>query len=673
STMGFFRYGVDHYVPGDPAAGSPSSSTGNYKMMQADGNGVENHSYTTWHDNGIYNVGSGSYNKQKPLMLQQLKYIADYDLIFSDYFHAATISYMGNTVFGSFGWQMIDEDSDIQTHIPSDKRNAAAFGEYFLNDLQKNAMNFMADHSGNHMDGLYRTCYSQTALDNMPIEQAAANAAGVVFGMTPEQMTKFGDLAGTLMDRIDTTGLYLRYLKAETDFTKYYAIYKPKGDSPFKPIINIMLPVTDELMPDSYYTALFGKTAGQFIEEVWKELNAPTEEELQNQAVADKYKEDRAKGYLFLQDILDDEQISKLSESIPVVGFMLLQYLKMDYDATGNDVLGTMVYNASRMISNHVPEIDLAWLRTYDSYYDNQNCKMQMAKSVLVNELAAPVADKAEGNDVVLSSNDPTLTLFVPGDVNQGAGIFYTLDGGALHPYCGPIKLDPVEGDPVTHVVNTFAIHDGIRSAANTINVTVTPGYELAVTYPAPIGQPILQRIPIKRGETYTFQAPVLETRVFKHWFADPDIDQYISGFDQYSRENTVTILQDGNYEFEAFYYFKNSAVELVLNGITEDSLPDTAVVDSVLSLDGYVWEDKEATVNASWTKNEDGSYTVTIYLPNDPANELAYIGQLKEDRFGAYDDVLLAGLTINTENGVSVECVGDPVGIVNKDGSAQV
>ncbi|MBQ0058530.1 MAG: hypothetical protein KBS83_01010, partial [Lachnospiraceae bacterium] len=93
STMGFFRYGVDHYVPGDPAAGSPSSSTGNYKMMQADGNGAETYSYTTWHDNGIYNVGSGSYNQQKPLMLQQLKYIADYDLIFSDYFHAATISY----------------------------------------------------------------------------------------------------------------------------------------------------------------------------------------------------------------------------------------------------------------------------------------------------------------------------------------------------------------------------------------------------------------------------------------------------------------------------------------------------------------------------------------------------------------------------------------------------
>ena len=35
-------------------------------------------------------------------------------------------------------------------------------------------------------------------------------------------------------------------------------------------------------------------------------------------------------------------------------------------------MLMTMVLNAETLLLNHYPEVDIAWARTYDSYYDNE-------------------------------------------------------------------------------------------------------------------------------------------------------------------------------------------------------------------------------------------------------------------------------------------------------------
>lgn len=679
SAMGFHRYGVDHYVPGTADSSDIRSSAATYMVADDAGTGAKKVTYTTWYDNTAYTTDSSAYKNQKKKMQTQLKDVAGYDIAFNDYFHAATISYMGNTVFGSYGWQMISEDSDSQTSLPQGKRNAAGFTEFFLKDLQEKALNFIADEKGNKMNGLYRTAYSKATFDGISIEQAAANAAGVVFGMTGEQMQAFMELAGTLTDRFNTTSLYTSFLNTDSDPYEFLATY---SENPALMPVKVYSDIGE--MPMRAYHMMMGyKTAGQIIEEIWNAINVPTDEQMQNRDTASKYLEGRAKGYLYLQDILTDEQIATLRESIPTLGILLLDYLKKDYKETGNDVLGTLVYNVTHIMSNHYPEVSLAWVRSYDSYYDRQNTQMVMAESTKVKKVSAPVANGLEATKITLTRANPTLELHVPGDENQGAGIFYRFTGKNapdtdLHPYCAPLYFE-AEGDaPESYTIETYAIHDGIRSKTRTLQITVGDSCLLAYTYQDVNGNEVTEYISMQVGNTYTLERfPALPTLEFKNWIWTSGNQNGLEGFDIKSRANTFTVKQKGTYSIKATYFEKSNAVQLTIGKISENTLPNEALLTGVRHIDSSEMTDiGSVSVPVSWSKIDGNTYVATVYLPKDTVNMLCYSGQRDDNSVTAFDSLLEATVNsseYNRSGSVSVEKVGKATGIANVDGSAEV
>lgn len=683
TAMGFQRYGVDHYLPGDPIADARINESRDYNVLRSDGTKAETKYFTVWRDNNAYSVGSSAYNSQKTKMLKQLKCISGYDLIFNDYFHTATISYFGNTIFGNYGWQMIDEDSDMQTNIPSDKRNAAAFCEYFWDDVQEHALNFIVDPSGNPIYKLYRTSYSQATLEGVTVEQALASAVGVVYSLSPQQMDGLMEIAGTLMNRIDVNSLYFNYLKASENW-EVYATASGTGaaiGTYFFPVVGTIIGGAVGGAGTAIYNLFVGtKTAGEFSTEIWTALNVPTETQLKDPTVEAKYIEDRAKGYRFLQDVLDDEQITTLKEIMPALCFWLLDYLKYDYDETGNDVLGTLAYNITRIFTNHDPEITLAWLRSYDDYYDNETSIVKMADSAKVTSVAPPIANDTESSSVTLSYAEPLLTLTVPGDVNQGAGIFYQFvgDNEILHPYGGPITLTTdSEAVSTTYTVKTYAIHDGIRSDPNTITVTLTQDDLFSYTCPDGMGGSTTEQLILKTDKTYHFEGPVLETMAFKNWTWTDDSKQTgLNGLDMNARTNDFTVQEGGKYHVQGNYYEKSNAVTLTMDPVvTETALPAEATLTGAKKLNSSSYTAQNVKVPVSWNKETDETYTATMYLSVDATKELCYIGQKQEGAFASYDTVLNAVVSASSSNGsgITVTPAGSAVGTVNADGSAEV
>ena len=64
-----------------------------------------------------------------------------------------------------------------------------------------------------------------------------------------------------------------------------------------------------------------------------------------------------------------------VANALPVVIWFALNYASRDYNDTEYDDgmwgVGTFVNNASYIISNHYQEVSMAWVRSYDSYYEN--------------------------------------------------------------------------------------------------------------------------------------------------------------------------------------------------------------------------------------------------------------------------------------------------------------
>ena len=475
SCMGFHRYGVDHYVPGEPTAANPVSKRESYRVPNATDDGTETKYFMTWYDNSAYDVGSAKYNSQKKKMLTQLHTLTGYDLIFNDYFHTAELSFFESTLFNGFGAQLMEETGSVP--FSGADKTPEGFPRYFINDLMEKGLNFVTDASGNPLEGLYRTAYSRAVLFNVPFQKAASGVAGILFGLSSDKTNQLTEMFSTLTDRVDVINFYIDYLVAGSeDGDSLYQIIFDKA----QPLL-MMNPIFPGPLPQDH-SVIASYKAIDFVNEIWEAINVPSEEELKDDDVREKYNENRAKGYLYLQDILEEEDIAVLEESFPALGVVLVSYLKRDYDATSSKVLGTLGYNISRILSNHYPEIDLAWLRSYDSYYDNQKAITVMSDSALVQSVSEPVLFSGEesGTALTLSADKPVFGLTVPDDVNCGISLYYRFTGAnapdtELHPYCGQIALpsDAGEGKANVYTLEAFAIHDGIRSGTSELTVTV--------------------------------------------------------------------------------------------------------------------------------------------------------------------------------------------------------
>ena len=161
-----------------------------------------------------------------------------------------------------------------------------------------------------------------------------------------------------------------------------------------------------------------------------------------------------------LYSVLDDEQKEMLMEALPVVLWLALNYASADYEKNGflttDDGMwgvGTFVNNASTIISYHYPELNAAWIRTYDDFY--------------TNDLQAYTIDPDQ-----LSYKDPegyystaTKQLSITGEA--GASIFYSLDGGdSWILYTKEVAIEDAPED-----IQYFSIYHGAKSEVKTVSM----------------------------------------------------------------------------------------------------------------------------------------------------------------------------------------------------------
>ena len=317
--MGFARYGVDHFVPGATDTGETYNGTP-YSTP-----------YGTIADNALWNVGDSNYQAQKAKMLKQLSAMND-DVVYDDYFHMATIDYIYGAVTDNF----INESN--KNHSGSTNMSVEEWIPKFWSAFQGWAFDYDGDASttsGSDKDkqvvvengSKIRTNYSTTKISgSKSFQTALAYVMNMLFSMEPDRKQQLMSCFDGIIDRIGTTNL-----------------------------INIY----GNFIQKSSFASMIGSSDfNATVEGIWNALTTLSTE-------------DEAKGYHSLTEFLSESELNELHSAFPALLYPILEFVSKDYNGYNQDHAGTLAYNAMRLIQNHYPEVAASWIRSYDSYYDN--------------------------------------------------------------------------------------------------------------------------------------------------------------------------------------------------------------------------------------------------------------------------------------------------------------
>ena len=326
--------------------------------------------------NTAWNVSTDSdsdYVKQRDKMLTQLAAINN-DIIFDDYFHTATINYIPIR-------DMITETSkgwSIEEFIPMFFEKFQEYGLYYA------------------PDGDYRQAYAGIALFNgKTFEQAAAGVANLIMGKSAEDSAGIAGSFGTLKDRLGLTDL-IKVYEAIRMKTNSWTVYIAADPVTFAYAIEQLI---HSLNGDAYWQST-KKT-------IWNLLTNVSEDE-------------RAKGYHAISDYMTAEELKNLENSFDSLMVPIIGLLTSDYADDDQNILGTMAYNASRIISNHYPEVVNAWLRSYDSFYSADTVATTM------DESAKPAPSPVMVRVVSLDGTENTYTEFEETiEINLGDRVYF--------------------------------------------------------------------------------------------------------------------------------------------------------------------------------------------------------------------------------------------------------
>ena len=157
-------------------------------------------------------------------------------------------------------------------------------------------------------------------------------------------------------------------------------------------------------------------------------------------------------------DYLTDEEAEELLEALPVLLDLALTFAAKDYNAEVLDssqvYLGTFAYNMDTLISAHYPEINLAWLRSYDSFFE---------KDTTAYTIEAQSAKAPEGT----LTSDGVLTL----SAAPGSAVYYSVDNGETYSLYRRSSSIGSEADQI----KAYAVSYGMKSSETVINKQQKP------------------------------------------------------------------------------------------------------------------------------------------------------------------------------------------------------
>ena len=389
--MGFIRYGVDHLIGSSTKAG-----------------------------NGVSNSTKSAYYQQRMKMTVQLNAIDPY-YRFDDSWQVADINMILSQI-PVIGTDLVDQGKQIWDNPNPEAKSMYTFLRWFFQRVIADGLLFSVqngepDYSiarqiycSAPLAGLEPYVTSNYKFSKMSIQQSIVSLMYLLMeSITEEQMAELQDVVMANVNELLGSGIM--------DLINIYAELIYSWDR------NFVEREKATYLYDAVYP-LFGEG---------------TENSIRN--------------------VLTNEQADMLIDALPVALWFVLNYASCDYEKTSvlNDDgmwgVGTFLNNMSTIVSYHYPELNAAWVRSYDDFY--------------TNDLQAYTIDPDQ-----LSYKDPegyystaTKQLSITGEA--GASIFYSLDDGdSWILYTKEIAIEDAPED-----IQYFSIYRGAKSEVKTVSM----------------------------------------------------------------------------------------------------------------------------------------------------------------------------------------------------------
>ena len=410
--MGFIRYGVDHMLPS-------------------------------------YQVGTSEYEQQKKLMLDQLAAINP-NIAFNDKFSEATISYLGNTIFGWAGWDMISE-------FNGDYDTAGQWNPVFMKKLQEYSLTNNVEGSiyNKNSTNWYGYRYYWSTYRWYLYEETIEEVKDGVTTTRKELYIKCYETAPDDIDSGKYTVLTIEDAIA-TIMNFYYGTDDAKKDKIVEAIdINVIM---SNISTTDIYWDIIGVWNGMSVKDKNKQFNKLWDATKIESQVA---------------SVLTPEETKTLKTSFYVLLDFLLDFVGDDYDSSNQNMIGTIVHNISNLFQPHYYSVVCAWARSYDSFY---------ATGDLVSPPMPP--------KVNLQSGTYTTSIKVEFTAdNSTTKIYYTLDGttpnlatGNYTLYEGAIHLSLTDGKYRAVTIKAIAVTaNGYTSELVTYNYVLTTNAQIVL------------------------------------------------------------------------------------------------------------------------------------------------------------------------------------------------
>ena len=383
--MGFKRYGVDHYIPGDPNVKASPVATDKPAEIK---DKVDN--VTCYYDNDPWYVGSDSYNRQKEKMVKQLLAVNE-EMDFNDYFKEYYIT-MGKANFvknfEAYTFHKSKSGKKLEYWLPE------FYSKFFSWNLISSDKNLTRESFSNYImregeagKGWYES--------GVAPQDAFRGMTKIMFSKTPEE-TKNLTLA--------LTGVLNKF------------------NSPVFGSGNTLLTLYSDLIGDDKGWDKSRAIQQKWLDELWSKLT------------------DNRYGQKGIQDVMSPSELKDFKSYFPALMGIVFRMLKYDYDNAGSIdkstqeemwIAGTFAKNSDTIIKGHMPEIALAWLRSYDGFYDNDLKKIAYTGTGASDTVTPKVMKKLEDGQFAEITENETLNgsgqkVYLQG--GKGDAIFYTLE-----------------------------------------------------------------------------------------------------------------------------------------------------------------------------------------------------------------------------------------------------
>ncbi|MCR4924529.1 MAG: hypothetical protein K5931_11030 [Lachnospiraceae bacterium] len=331
--MGFKRYGVDHYVPGGMAGdvktrlGSASKENGSYKV-------------TRFYDNDIWYTDSDAYYLQKKNMLKQLMLVND-ERYFIDYFKEAQMNLGKAHSIGQFIKGLVTYIESDNVKI-SEVKSSSKTIEQWLPEFYRTIQGY--NTLGANIK-LTRNDYSNT--------KVTAGKPGKDLGNGEKNWSDKGATAQDTFRSLFMMLLSKTPSEMEELGLSVVGIKNKLG-------IFDMLDIFTDLINSKLGWDNGGSIQQKYLDLLWNNLN------------------DNKGGQKALRDAIKDKrEYEAFENTFPTLISMAMRIVHQDYKQEGHEsslrLLGTLAHNSEAIIQGHMPEITFAWVRSYDSYYNDEN------------------------------------------------------------------------------------------------------------------------------------------------------------------------------------------------------------------------------------------------------------------------------------------------------------